>query len=492
MTPAGYFMGFALTLLYILTAYLSPGILFGPLAQYHLEIIIAAAALLASVPSLSGSGILRAPQTLAIVGMAFSIVVSLMLTGWIGGAPAALYEFLPDSFAFFLIAVNCRTRRRLQFVVLTLVLGSCFYIVQGALALHAGEIVSPYLYDQGYEGTHIMRIRGLSIVNDPNDFAQVLVSLIPCMFLFWKPKSIFWNVPAVVLPCSFLLVGVFLTHSRGSLLALMAVIAVSVYRRFGAIAAGIMAVATYAVSTALSWSGGREINAEAGADRMDAWATGLEMIKSHPVFGVGYRRFTEYNPITAHNTIVVCAAELGFVGFFFWVLFVVSSIREGIILRTRPLGKTASDDSSARFRYAPAALQYRTAGGLAPDTLMMSADAARMTGAERGASLGRAAPLEEEPAGRETEAGIRQMAWVMVVCFAGFLVAGWFLSRAYVMWLFIYGGMTHVIYSMALERGIAPPPISLPRLMRTALIVAIGLLLLVYIILRAKRFLPGA
>ena len=374
MTAAGSPMGLLLTLLYILTAYLSPGILFGPLAQYHLEIIIAALALLASLPSLPGSGLLRAPQTFAILGMAIAIVFSLMLTGWIGGAPAALYEFLPDSFAFFLVALNCRTRRRLQLVVLTLVIGSYFYIVQGSLALRAGEVVSPYLYDQGYEGNHILRLRGLSIVNDPNDFAQVLVSLIPCMFLFWKPKKLFWNTFSVAVPVSFLFIGVYLTHSRGSLLALMAVIGVSVYRKLGLIPAGIMAGATFALSTV--WSGGREISAEAGADRMDAWSTGLEMIKSHPIFGVGYRRFTDYNPITAHNTIVVCAAELGFVGFFFWVLFVVSSMREGITLRDRSTASTSEEQALPSLSYAPAAMRYQAAGSGAPSMMMASSEAA--------------------------------------------------------------------------------------------------------------------
>ena len=60
------------------------------------------------------------------------------------------------------------------------------------------------------------------------------------------------------------------------------------------------------------------------------------------------------------------------------------------------------------------------------------------------------------------------------------------------MWLFIYGGMMQVIYRMAEERGIAPPPIRWLRLLRLTFLVSIGLLLLVYIILRTKRFFPGS
>ena len=484
-------MGFVFTLLYILTAYLSPKLLFGPLAEYHIEIILALLALLTSIPNLSGSKIARAPQTFAVFGMGFAVVASLAATGWFGGAPAALYEFLPDSFAFFLVALNCRTRRRLQMVVVTLVCGSAFVIVQGATALRNGEVVSPWLYDQGYEGNHIMRLRGLAIVNDPNDFAQVLVSLIACMFLLWRPHKALWNTVVVVLPCSFLFWGVFLTHSRGALLATMAVIAISVYRRFGLIPAGIMAGATFALSTALSWSGGRDINVQSGEDRMDAWSTGLQLIKSHPIFGVGYRNFTDYNEITAHNTIVVCAAELGFLGFFFWVLFVVSSMREGISLRSRKSKRPLDEPAAMAMHYAPAALQYRTAGGV-PDSLLLSSASPQVAVAIDGGSVHAPSPvgLNQSPVHLESEESIRQMAWVMVVALTGFLVAGWFLSRAYVMWLFIYGGMMHSIYRMAEQRGIAPPAPSLGRLLKLSFIVSVGLLLLVYIILRVKTFLP--
>ena len=507
MAAAGLIMGFALTLLYILTAYLSPTLLFGELAQYHFEVILAVLALLASLPSLPGSGISRAPQTYAIAGMGFAILASFVFAGLARDAPSAFYEFLPDSFAFFLVALNCRTRRRLQLVVLTLVIGSGVFIVLGALALHAGAIVSPYLYDQGYEGNHIMRLRGLGIVNDPNDFAQVLVSLIPCTFLSWKPKRFLWNGAFVLFPCAFLLVGVFLTHSRGSVVALMAVIALAVYRRFGAIPAAVMAGAIFALSSALSWSGGRDISVESGADRMDAWSVGLELIKSHPIFGVGYRRFTEYNNITAHNTIVVCAAELGFIGFFFWVLFVLSSVRESLLPRRQKSSRVREEsiaEESIAPSYAEFPLRYAGASDVHPNAFMRISPSplgqAESTGATE--SIGDAesttdkteplAGFAESAPPRESEAAVRQMAWIMVLCFTGFFVAGWFLSRAYVMWLFVYGGMAHVVYRMAVDRGIAPPPITFPRLLKLAFYASLGLLLFVYIILRLRNLLPAS
>lgn len=483
-------MGFLFTLLYILTAFLSPTLLFGDLAEYHVQVIIAMLAVLASIPSIPGSGIFRLPQFVAIAGMTFSVIASFVFAGLIGLSPTALYDFLPDCFAFFLIVLNCQTKRRMQAVILTLVLASFWVIINGGIALNAGIAINPYVFDQGYEGVHVLRLRGLGFVHDPNDLAQVLVSLMPCMFFFWKPKKSAWNFLFVLLPSCVLFAGVFLTHSRGALVAVMAVIAIVVYRRFGLVAATLMAVATFALSSALSWSGGRDISVEAGNDRMEAWATGLELIRSHPIFGVGYKRFTEYNIITAHNTVVVCAAELGFVGFFFWVLFVVSSIRQSYVLRTPAAIKSSEDNST--FSYAPATLHYQPAPAAEPLPSSFPPSSSFIESAAAPVEKTSAAPFGFVAGGPrvESEASIRQMAWIMVICFAGFLTAGWFLSRAYVMWIFIYGGMTQVIYRMAVECGIAPPPASLPRLLKISFMLSVALVLLVYIILRAKKLLP--
>ena len=484
-------MGFVLTLLFLISSYISPSLVFGPLAEYHIEIIIAALALLATLPQLPGSGILRAPQIIAVLGLSFAVLASLAATGWIGGAPEALYEFLPAVFSFIIVALNCRTRRRLQILTFCMAVASIFIISQGVLALQSGDSNSPWLYDQGFEGNHILRLRGLSIVHDPNDLAQVLVSLVACMFLLWRPRKLIWNSLFVLVPCTVLLFGLYLTHSRGGLLALMAVIALAVYRRFGVVPAVVMAFGVFALSTAVSFSGGREISAESGQDRMDAWSTGLELIKSHPVFGVGYRRFVEYNSITAHNTVVVCAAELGFVGFFFWVLFVVTSLREGIILRAREVKQNLSAPAQVAFSYRTPALGLHNAAVATGESLLFTRpDPAMRSSSYFAPNMEPASETDKIGATQESEADIRQMAWVVVVALFGFLVAGWFLSRAYAPWLFVYGGMSHSIYKMAERRGLTPASPSLSRLLKLSSWVAAGLLLFVYIILRVDHLMP--
>ena len=38
------------------------------------------------------------------------------------------------------------------------------------------------------------------MVNDPNDFAQLLATLIPLMFIFWQPKRLPRNLIRVIIP----------------------------------------------------------------------------------------------------------------------------------------------------------------------------------------------------------------------------------------------------------------------------------------------------
>ena len=526
-------MGMFFTLLYLLIGYLSPGVLFGSLAAYHIEIVVAAVAVIVSVPALLESNLLRQPQILAIAGMTFAVFCSLAASGWLGGAPSAVYDFLPNVFLYFLIVLHCKTRRHLQLIILTLLIACVFVTFQGWLALRANDANSLYIYAQGIgEGKQILRIRGLSFISDPNDFSQVLVSLLPAMFFFWKKGSGLRNAAFVYAPLVFLVFAMYLTHSRGAIMALLVVIIVAGRRKIGTIGALVAAGAMFAVSSAAGWSGGREISVEAGADRMEAWAIGLQLIRSHPIFGVGFLRFSDYYVITAHNTIVVCAAELGFVGLFFWVLFVFCSIRYGVMLAPVKVKKTSGTEypdslashpegshtqathtqgSNTQSQHPQIAFAQPSIPFAPPQPLLAGADAYRIVSPPTGMIDGRSDSAPREPGARsaisrlplyllgtaeaedgpQQEAEIRRLAGLMVIILSGYLAAGWFLSRAYVMTIYIYGGMTQVLFQMAVNRGFAPPTMKLTRLLWMSAVISVGLLTLVHIILRLKSLMPG-
>lgn len=490
-------MGLFLTLLYILTAYLGPETLWGPIYEFHIEIIIAFLATVTSLHGLQRSKLFSIPQTYALVGMCVAVFASMLMAGWLGGIPAALFNFIPNAFTFVLVVLNCRTKRHLQLVTSVLLIASVFTIARGYMALHAGNYLSPYLIGQGNdEGEAFYRLRGLAFINDPNDFAQLMASLIPCMFFFWRKGSLPRNLLLILVPVAILIFGMYLTHSRGGMVALLAVVLFASRRKIGTIPAAVIAAGLFSVGNVIGWSGGRDVSVEAGSGRMEAWAEGIDLLKSHPLFGVGFQRFSEYFFITAHNTVVVCAAELGMFGLFWWMMFVLPTLRDASVCATGKAEETVrAEDEPMPYEMAftarrepVAELRWQPAGphgGGAADTMLANAGS-RNHSLEGLADV----PLHLQSNEKEEKLPpeeIQRIAGLMLVCLVGYFTAGWFLSRAYVMTLFIYGGMVQTIYRMALDQDLAPPRMKAFKIVQYSAMWAVGLIIVVYLMLRIQH-----
>jgi O-antigen ligase len=335
-------MGFVLSILYFVTYYLSPSLLFGPLAAYHVELILAALVSLISIPKLLSSSVIRSSQTLALIGLAVAVLMSVMVgAGWVSGGVQAFLGFIPNAFGYFLVCLHCDSKKKLRALVLMLVLVCLFVVAQGGVALRSADIdlASGGIPAEGYllamrsdAGQWFYRLRGLGVINDPNDFGQVIICVIPLVFIFWRKNKVLANSACVLLPLGGLLIGVFLTHSRGALVALIALAVVSARKRIGTIPALMLAAGMFALSMALHFTGGREISASSGEDRTALWGESLQLFKSHPLFGVGFGNLPDYLGHTAHNSVAVCAGELGFLGLFFWSLFLVPTLRDSLVL----------------------------------------------------------------------------------------------------------------------------------------------------------------
>lgn len=449
-------MGFFITILYFVTYYLTPATIFGPFAAYRVQLIFAVIVTLVSLPSLVGSTIWKTPQTLALVGLTLATFMSIAVGGhWIGGGISALVGFIPTAFAYFLVCVHCNTKRRFQIIVLTMLFVCLFVIGHGtAELLHgiptADDAQQQADMDQSYfmgmrndAGEWFYRLRGMGEINDPNDLAQVIVCVIPLLFVFWRKKRMIRNLFFVVVPVCALLWGDYLTHSRGSMIALLAVVIVATRRKIGTVPAVVLAAILFVGASATQFTGGREISASAGEDRTALWGEGLQLLKSHPLFGVGFGQMPDYTGLTAHNTIVVCAAELGLFGLYFWSMFLLPSVRDGIVVA-----------SQKNFAELPP-LQASPI----PNTGLVESN-----------------QLEPEE--------INRLGRLMVLSLTGFLVAGWFLSRAYVLTLFLLGGMTEAVFAIGLRRGMVQTRLSLGRVAGYAGIMTIALVVLMWIVLR--------
>ena len=447
-------MGFVLSILYFLTHYLTPETLFGPLAEFRIELILATLALFVSIPALIGSLVGKTPQSLALIGLSLATFLSLMVTGWAGGAVHVFLIFIPNAFAYVLVCLHCNSKRKLQIVILLLLFVCLFVIVKGSLESPpppaSGDVAQAdnersYLMGMANSsGEWLYRLRGLGEIHDPNDFAQLIVCVIPLVFVFWRPKKTFKNFVFVLLPVAILLYGAFLTHSRGGMLALMAVVVVALRRRIGTVPALLLASCLFVAAMALQFTGGRDISADSGRDRTMLWGESLQLLKSHPLFGVGFGNLPDYLGYTAHNSVAVCAAELGLTGLYFWSLFLLPTIRDALAIASPT--KVSEGEP------------------IVPEKELF--------------------PYQVKKIEVIDKAEINRLGSLMVLSLTGFLVAGFFLSRAFVMTFFLLAGLAEIVFEMGLRQRMISPRLPLARLMRYAAALTIGMIVVMYIGLR--------
>jgi hypothetical protein len=405
-------MGFLLTVIYISLALLSPADLFPSLAEYRVQVVFAMAALLFSLPGLLSGSFFRTPQMYLLTGLFGAIFLSQAIGGhWPGGGLVAISEFLPSAIVFYLIILNCRSWGRLEVLAVVIAAIATFYVVQGARAYFANDVGSAYLFTGPVSNSDdaemgIARIRGLGVLHDPNDLAQFLVMTIPFFWMRWQAGRKLRNVMLVLVPTSFLVFGIYLTHSRGAMLALLVILLLGLRDRLGLMGSIVIVAAALAVFLAMDFSGGRDISLEAGQDRMEFWANALQLFKSSPVFGIGYENFTgENGGHTAHNSFVLCLAELGIIGYSLWM---------GLLVFTAAgLNSVVSSKRRGRLPEEGTTLQN-------VEIIEVNGEAAR----------------------------IDRWAKTLLIAMAGFLAAAWFLSRAYTPSLYLLLGMSAAFLSL--------------------------------------------
>lgn len=184
----------------------------------------------------------------------------------------------------------------------------------------------------GLLGTYSIdeRVRYRGELHDPNEVAlTVSAGALSLLIGFAMRKRrahgvFFYGIGAVLA-----FYTVYMTQSRGGLVAGMLVPGIYVVRRYGF--KSIIPAAMVAVPVLLLGGRSGENAEQSTLERYEAWSTGLSMFKNNPVFGVGARQFAEHHYLTAHNTFVLTFAELGLPGFVLFVAITYLSFKSLIV-----------------------------------------------------------------------------------------------------------------------------------------------------------------
>ena len=184
----------------------------------------------------------------------------------------------------------------------------------------------------GLFGTYSVqeRIRYRGELQDPNEVSLAMTAgALSLLIAFARRKKSPIALTACVAGIALVLFTVLLSKSRGGMLSAMLVFGVYIVRRFG-VWTLVPAAGLAGAVLAFGGRGGRSADIST-LHRYEAWATGLNLFKQFPLFGVGPGQFNEHHFLTAHNSFVLALAELGFIGLFLFVTVIYISIKSLVV-----------------------------------------------------------------------------------------------------------------------------------------------------------------
>jgi putative inorganic carbon (HCO3(-)) transporter len=535
-------MGLLLTIVYIVLTIISPTQFGTQWADYHALVYLAVVTALFSLPNVVSCSSLRSSiQTYLLVGFIAIVGISQIANDSWSGAIQAWLVFLPSAAVYFFIVANATTLRRLKIITLAILGASLGLVVESLCGYYLGFLGDAFvlkngIYSHGNLVGQILRLRGIGSLNDPNDFAQMILVVLPLIFVAWHEGRVISNSAFVLAPAMLLLWATYLTHSRGALIGLAVLALMAGYKRFGKVPSLVLAAMLGVAMMALDFTGGRDISASAGADRLSLWASGLEFFKSAPIFGVGFGNFAELEGQTAHNSFILPLAELGVIGATLWVALLVTTtmdLNRLIVLREEPAAttgdapnetsdlpaeengaKTVSSSSFGTDLAAP--FEHQTvgyAGDLPPtehDLIEVArmeeqsfianaeyerteasavvlpfpaeslpvAEAALASGLELDVETGQAAEPVDEPIAPYNSLVMIRLA------LAAFMATGWLLSRTYSTTIYLVLGLATAAISLDPS---AAEPRDHPRWISVTLAVEVLLIIFVYLVVRLRH-----
>lgn len=184
--------------------------------------------------------------------------------------------------------------------------------------------------------TEGLRVRWRGTLGDPNELALVIGAIMPMAFAFGGASKKKWVTVLVAGILGLFLTTVVLSGSRGGQLVVLTVFAVYFVRRYGW--KGVIVGALFALPVLLFGGRGGEEAESSAMERLGLLYDGMDLIRAYPLLGVGAGQFVDHtwNGMTAHNSYVLAAAELGLPGSLLWMMLVYTSIKIPWLVATRP------------------------------------------------------------------------------------------------------------------------------------------------------------
>jgi putative inorganic carbon (hco3(-)) transporter len=245
-----------------------------------------------------------------------AIVLSTLSLFWLSYMVDTAIETMKIALMYFFIVMVLDSEDKLRKTVWTMIILMGVVALMGVLQYYGHDITGAGMIFSADKG--IWQIKGIGNFDNANDLAYSVVLVVPFSlgFLF-HTKAFLGRLFALTL----LIISIYciyLTKSRGGQVALAASLASWVYfwiknpkRKRQVIVFAITCVIAVAVMQA---TGYREDESAMG--RVEAWATGWQLLKGNPIIGLGKGQFLEHHKIDTHSSYVRAGTELGLIGLY--------------------------------------------------------------------------------------------------------------------------------------------------------------------------------
>lgn len=263
------------------------------------------------------------------------------------------FKYSSNIIFFFLLFALVESLSQLKTVLLIVCFSTLF---QAVMSLIQGNFINGRLHP----GTMF----------DPNDLAFFMVSFLPLFFIFIRKKeqSLRKGIAFLGLLLSFF--TILATGSRGGLLGLASVIAVTytskilINKKSTKLLIGLLIILTAFLNadkinidrlTSIS-DLSSDYNVTSDTGRLKVWERGIRLVIENPITGVGVLSFNraigrqreadgeKQRWQAAHNSFVQIASELGLVGFFIFISLIIVCLFNFLRLSTSNLNIGLPDD----------------------------------------------------------------------------------------------------------------------------------------------------
>jgi putative inorganic carbon (hco3(-)) transporter len=195
---------------------------------------------------------------------------------------------------------------------------------------------------------------------NPNDLSHLMIMIFPFVFKAFETRKNLLVRLILVISMGGILYASYLTASRGGLLGMIIVVFLSILssKSFKPIQKRTLLVVMLLLAATVipakimkraEYSGGKslfDISDDSIEGRRDVWWEARQIIKEHPLMGIGDGQFQEYLPRDAHSIYYVIATEKGIPGimtFFILIYFCFKNLFKARILKDSQKGSEDFD-----------------------------------------------------------------------------------------------------------------------------------------------------